>query len=143
MGLDGISINQLRVTPESNSSELNNQARFSLNNDTRIVDGLSEGQRVDPDKERERNNQTLKKHYTSLGENAEEENEETIIDETVEKYDLSQADKYILKLDETEDNILIIEKATKKIIQKIDAKELSKFVNYLSGPTGSIINRKY
>ena len=143
MGLDGISINQLRVTPESNSSELNNQARFSLNNDTRIVDGLSEGQRVDPDKERERNNQTLKKHYTSLGEEAEEENEETIIDETVEKYDLSQADKYILKLDETEDNILIIEKATKKIIQKIDAKELSKFVNYLSGPTGSIINRKY
>lgn len=143
MGLDGISINQLRVTPESNSSELNNQARFSLNNDTRIVDGLSEGQRVDPDKERERNNQTLKKHYTSLGENAEEENEETTIDETVEKYDLSQADKYILKLDENEDNILIIEKATKKVIQKIDAKELSKFVNYLSGPTGSIINRKY
>ena len=45
MGLDGISINQLRVTQESNSAELNNQARFALNNDSRAID-RSEERRV-------------------------------------------------------------------------------------------------
>ena len=142
MGLDGISVNQLRVTPENNSSELNNQARFSLNNDTRVVDGLTEGQKVDPDKEREKDNRSLSKQFAS-NEDEDEEIEEETYDEPIEKYDLSHSDRYVLKLDEQENNILIIEKATKKIIQKIDAKELSQFVNYMSGPTGSIINRKF
>ena len=138
MGLDGISVNQLRVTPENNSSELNNQARFSLNNDSRIVDGLSEGQRVDPDKQQEKDRRSLNKKFTSS-----EETEEDTQDEPVEKYDLSHSDKYVLKLDEEENNILIIEKATKKIVQTIDAEELSQFVNNMAGPVGSIINRKF
>ena len=45
MGLDGISINQLRVTPENNSAELNNPARFSLEASHKVVDGLSQGQK--------------------------------------------------------------------------------------------------
>ena len=141
MGLDGISVNQLRVTPENNSSELNNQVKFSLNGDIKIVDGLSEGQKVDPDKEREKDNRSLQEGFTS--EEQEEEQEEEQFIEPVEKYDLSQSDKYILKLDEKNNNILIVEKATKKIIQKIDADQLSQFVNYMSGPAGSIINRKF
>ena len=142
MGLDGISLNQLRVTPENNSSELNNQAKFSLNNDTRVVDGLSEGQKVDPDKEREKDNRSLQEGFSSSEGNEEEAKDDEYI-EPVEKYDLSQSDKYLLKLDEIDNNILIIEKATKRVIQKIDANELSQFVNYMSGPTGSIINRKF
>jgi len=139
MGLDGISINQLRVTPENNSSELNAQARFGLNENARIVDGLSEGQKVDPDKEHEKEQANLNKKFTS----SEQEQEDEISEEPVEKYDLSHSDKYVLKLDEVENTILIVEKTTKKIIQRIDAEELSQFVNYMSGPTGSIINRKF
>ena len=142
MGLDGISINQLRVTPENNSSELNNQAKFSLNPDSRIVDGLSEGQKVDPDKEREKDKRSLNKKFTSPEENP-EDNSENISDENVEKYDLSQSDKYVLKLDEEENVILIVEKSTKKVVQSINADELSQFVNYMSGPAGSIISRKF
>ena len=143
MGLDGISINQLRITPENNSSELNNQSKFTLNNDLRIVDGLSEGQKVDPDKDREKDKRSLQKNLKAneQDEEAEEGNEEYT--EPVEKYDLSQSDKYSLKIDEENNTILIVEKATKKIIQKIDANELSQFVNYMSGPTGSIISRKF
>jgi len=144
MGLDGISLNQLRVTPENNSNEMNNQTKFSLNNETRVVDGLSEGQRVDPDKHREKNNnQGLDRQYNSSDDEQEEENNNTEEFEPVETYDLSNTDKYLLKLDESENNILIIEKATKKIIQKISAEELTQFVNYLQGPTGSLINRKF
>lgn len=141
MGLDGISINQLRVTPENNSNELNIQARFSLNNETRAVDGLTEGQRVDPDKEQEHEKQELKKQYASA-ENEEETEDQTTV-EPVEKYDLSRSDKYSLKIEESTNNVLIIEKNTKKIIQRIDADELSQFVKNLADPRGSIINRKF
>ena len=55
MGLDGISINQLRVTPELNSAELNSSVAIN-SNEVKVVDGLSSGQRVDPDKEKEREN---------------------------------------------------------------------------------------
>ena len=54
MGLDGISINQLRVTPENNSAESNRIARFEINNEHKVVDSLSQGQKVDPDKEQEK-----------------------------------------------------------------------------------------
>ena len=43
MGLDGISLNQLRVTPENNSSELNKNVRMNANQEFKIVDGLELG----------------------------------------------------------------------------------------------------
>ena len=39
--------------------------------------------------------------------------------------------------------ILIIEKSTNRIIQNIDADELSKLVLYLNNSCGSIVNKKF
>lgn len=143
MGLDGISINQLRITPENNSSELNNQVRFNLNSEIRAVDGLNQGQKVDPDQEKEKN----KEGYffnSSNEENGENEQEsDTIEPVEVIKYDLSKSDKYMLKIDDDTENILIVEKDTKKTVQRISADELSTVVNYLSNAHGSIINKRY
>ena len=139
MGLDGISINQLRVTPENNSSELNNVARFNLNNEHKVVDGLSDSQKVDPDKEKDHEDPELSQQFVDL--DNEDEDSESV--EEVIKYDLSESNKYILKLDEQTNNILIVEKATSNIVQKINADELSSYVGFLSNSQGSIVNRKF
>ncbi|MBR2069204.1 MAG: hypothetical protein IJ877_05515 [Candidatus Gastranaerophilales bacterium] len=137
MGLDGISINQLRVTPEFNSAELN--ATASINqNDTKIVDGLSNGQRVDPDKESEKDNSN--QEFQS---NEDEEETEPEEEEPVTKYDLSDSSKFVVKLDEDSNRILILEKSSKHIIQSIDADQLSKIVMYSPNSCGSIVNKKF
>ena len=141
MGLDGISVNQLRVTPEHNSSELNKVPKFSLDV-SRAVDGLSEGQKIDPDKEREKEKRELNKQYNSSDEPLDEENE-ALIDAPVIKYDLSQSEKYTLKVDDATNEIIIIDKATTEIVQRVSADDLSHFVNYLSNSQGSIVNRKF
>ena len=140
MGLDGISINQLRITPENNSAELNNIARFNVGTEHKIVDSLSNGQKIDPDKEKDNEDSELTKQYTQ-NDNEDETQEES--KEEVIKYDLSDSNKYLLKLDEESNNILIVEKATSKIIQKIDAIELSSYVGFLSNSQGSMINREF
>lgn len=140
MGLDGISINQLRITPENNSAELNNPAHFSLNTEHKVVDGLANGQKVDPDKEKEQeNNPELANNYAQ--DETSDENEE--IQEDVIKYDLAESNKYILKVEEETNKILIVEKNTSKVVQTIDADELSKYVGFLSNSQGSIVNRKF
>ncbi len=138
MGLDGISINQLRVTPEHNSAELNNAARFSLEATHKVVDGLSQGQKVDPDKENEHEDPELLEQFV---ESEEEETQE--IQEEIIKYDLSESSKYCLNMNEENNKILIIEKATKRIVQEIGADDLSKYVGFLSNSQGSIVNRKF
>ena len=138
MGLDGISINQLRVTPEYNSSELNNVNNLNAQNDVKIVDGLSEGQKVDPDKENHNNNSG-----DFFGETNNEDETHDDVQEEVVKYDLSQTDKYLLKINDDTNDILITEKATNKVVEKINAKELSKLVCYLANSQGAIVNRKF
>ncbi len=144
MGLDGISINQLRVTQESNSAELNNQARFALNNDSRAIDGLSEGHRIDPDQEKEREKQQPEKDKESDEENENPQDDE-YSQEPVEtiKYDLSKSDKYALKIDGETNSIFIIDKATKEVLQSISAEHLSHLVTFLANPQGSIVNKRY
>ena len=134
MGLDGISINQLRVTPELNSAELN--STFNVNqNDAKIVDGLSNGQKVDPDKESEHDNSRF-----DFSKNDKQEEEQEA--EEITKYDLSDTKKYSLKLDSSLNKILIIDKSTGDIIQSIDADTLSKLVNYAPNSCGSIVSKK-
>ena len=142
MGLDGISVNQLRITPEKNSAEAASIAKFSLSNEVKVVDGLSEGQKVDPDKQNDKEKQQLEQNFTS-GDEDEDENFQEEIQEEVIKYDLSRKDKYALQLDEENNTIVIIDKITKNVIQKIDPQELSLFVNYLSNSQGSMINRRF
>ena len=138
MGLDGISINQLRVTPENNSAELNNPARFSLEASHKVVDGLSQGQKVDPDRENEHEDPELLDQFGG----AEEENQEDVQEEVI-KYDLSESSRYFLNVDEENNKILILEKATKRVVQEIGADELSNYVGFLSSSQGSIVNRKF
>lgn len=138
MGLDGISVNQLRITPENNSAELNNPARFNLDASHKVVDGLAQGQKVDPDKDNNHENPELLEQFD---EDTSEENEE--FQEEIIKYDLSESSKYSLNLDEESNKILIIEKATKRKVQEIGADELSSYVGYLSNSQGSIVNRKF
>lgn len=139
MGLEGISVNQLRVTQENNSAELNSTSRFALENTHKVVDGLSQGQKVDPDKENEHGG-ALSENYNSDSSDNDEENQE---EEEVVKYDLSDSSKYILKVDEDSNNILIMEKSTSNVVQTISADELSRYVGFLSSAQGSIVNRKF
>ncbi len=138
MGLDGISVNQLRIVPENNSAELNNPARFSLDSSHKVVDGLSQGQKIDPDRENEHENPQLNKQVVEVDSEEEQEEQEEII-----SYNLSDSNKYSLTIDEETNNILIIEKNTKNVVQKISAAELSNYVSFLSNSQGSMINRKF
>ena len=135
MGLDGISINQLRVTPELNSAELNSAQNIN-SQESKVVDGLSEGQRVDNEKEKEHDSQG---YEFNQEENEEEETEQ----EAVTKYDLSDANKFSVKLDEDTNKILIYEKSTKNLVQAIDADELTKLVSFAPNSCGSIVNKKF
>ena len=139
MGLDGISINQLR-TPENNSAELNSKVRFASNQEHKTVDGLSQGQKIDPDQENEKNDTELLKQFAQ---SSEEDNTEEEIQEEVIKYDLSDSSKYTLKVDNEINRIYIVEKSSQKIVQQIDADELSHYVSFLSNSQVSIVNRKF
>ena len=142
MGLDGISVNQLRITPENNSAELNIATRFSLDTSHKIVDGLSQGQKVDPDKQNEHEKPNLNNSFNSQDEQEDENNKAEPLEEVI-KYDLSRNDKYLLKIEDESNSILIVEKSTQNVVQKISAEKLSNFVNYLSNSNGSIVNRKF
>lgn len=137
MGLDGISINQLRVTQENNSAEMNRINKTSTN-EHKVVDSLSDSQKIDPDKEKDHQNPESE----NFSEENEENQEETTLVETI-KYDLSDSGKYLLKLDEESNNILIIEKASKNIVQAINADEMSSFVGCMLNSQGSMVNRKF
>lgn len=141
MGLDGISINQLRILPENNSAELNNPTHFSLENAHKVVDGLANGQKVDPDKEREHENPQLLEQYVQEEADSNED-DDTPVQEVV-KYDLSESSKYYLKVDEETNKIMIKEKISDEIVQIISADDLSRFVGFLSNSQGSIVNRKF
>lgn len=149
MGLDGISINQLRSVVERNSNELNSNVNFSLNPEIRSVDGLSSGQRVDPDKQKEQEKQKKNKSFNKdNNETFEEEIDDThahfeSIGNEIVKYDLSKSELYSLELDSESDEILIVDKHTKNIVQRISAGELSRFVNFLPNAQGTLVNRKF
>ena len=138
MGLDGISINQLRVTPENNSAELNSNVKFSLNPETKVVDGLAEGQKVDPDKGKEQEKPDLEEQFVESDDEQDEEPEQV----EIIKYDLSDSNKYSLQLDEESNNILIIDKTSSNVVQQINADELSSYVGFLVNSQGSLISRK-
>ena len=140
MGLDGISVNQLRSISEQNSNELNSVKRFSSEAEPKAVSGLSSGKRINPDEEKEHD----KRNNNDEDENNNQDEQETQEPEVpVKKYDLSQSDKYLLKVDDETNEVFIVDKKTKSTVQRIDAEHLSKFVNFLSYPQGSIINRKF
>ena len=137
MGLDGISVNQLRITQENNSAEMN-RINKATTSEHKVVDGLSDSQKVDPDKDKEHDNPDFEN-----SDELDEQNQSDIPQEEIIKYDLSDNSKYFLKLDEESNNILIIEKLSKNIVQAINADEMSSFVGYMLNSQGSMVNRKF
>lgn len=135
MGLDGISISQLRNAFEQSPKEYGAAVLMANNSDNKAIAALSNGQRVDPDKQSEKQEHA---HEDSDGEKKEDKN----IEEEVIKYDLSDSEKYLLEVDD-ENNVLIIEKKTRNVIQKINSQELSRYVSFLSNSNGSIVNRRF
>jgi len=136
MGLDGISVNQLRVTTENNSAEMNRIARNNAHHTKKIVDSVSSEQKINPDKDDEGNIQTYGRELE-----AEEEIQEELPQDIV-KYDLSESDKYNLELENGIDDIIIIEKKTGKIVQRINAEKMASFISPLASSQGAMINRK-
>ena len=137
MGLDGISINQIRSIQDKNSNELNSIVFNPKTENTRSVSGLDKGRMVDPDKENNENQEEFEFDFNEQEENQPEDDNSAI------KYDLSRTDKYSLILDENTNEIVIKEKESGEVIQKIDAQNLSRFVNFLSNTQGAIVNRKF
>ena len=137
MGLDGISINQLRATPEMNSAELNSVVAFDSQN-IKAIDGLAQGQRVDPDKESEHGSSDLE-----FFEGDKNHQDDDSSNEIVTKYDLSDSNKFLIKLDDISNQILIIEKSSGNVIQSVNADVLSHLVSFSSDSCGAIINKRF
>ncbi len=143
MGLDGISVNQLRMGSELNSNELNN---INPQTSPQFINGLSKGQRIDAD---DKNNQNH-----AQGEILEQEDEDDKNDENdginkktpakdITKYDLSDTKKYALEIDDKTNTVSIKEKSSQTVIQTFDIQTLSNLTKYLKNYCGVLINRKY
>ncbi len=135
MGLDGISLNQLRITPDNNSRELNNNIKSEFN-ERKIVDGLSSSQRVLSNKEKNHDSKE-----NNQEQNFSDSQEKLLINEKTIKYDLSKTDKYSINVED--DEIVITEKDTNDVVQIINASELARFINFLPESKGAIVNRKF
>lgn len=145
MGLDGISVNQLRMGSELNSNELNN---INPQTSPQFINGLSKGQRIDAD---DKNNQN---HAQGEILEQEDENEDDKNDENdginkktpakdITKYDLSDTKKYALEIDDKTNTVSIKEKSSQTVIQTFDIQTLSNLTKYLKNYCGVLINRKY
>lgn len=145
MGLDGISPNQLRTASELNSGNLN---KINSQANPQFIDALAKSQKVNADEKKEQN----AKNKNNKAINQEQEDEQNQPDkqdgyeqdiEKIEKFDLSDSKRYILKVDEKTNEILIIEKATQKIVQTFNPEALSNLTKFVNNYTGVLINRKY
>lgn len=139
MGLEGISINQLRSVNEFNSAELNSLARVNQN-DKKVVDGLSSGQRVDPDKQGSNGSHggAVDKNNKDLSDDSGDSLQEEVV-----KYDLSDTQRYCIEVDDQTGNIKIVDKNSKKVVQSIGATELLQLINFAPNTCGSVINKRF
>lgn len=131
MGLDGISVNQLRLNTEVNSINPINVVQ------NRKIDGLSQGKKVDPDAENHQNQE-----MEEDDENQNTEDKQSDIEEIL-KYDLSDSEKYMLKVDSLTNNILIVKKDTNEVLQVFSADILQHLMGNLMQGNGVLVNRKY
>lgn len=131
MGLDGISVNQLRLNTEVNSINPINVVQ------NRKIDGLSQGKKVDPDADNHQNQE-----MEEDDENQNTEDKQSDIEEIL-KYDLSDSEKYMLKVDSLTNNILIVKKDTNEVLQVFSADILQHLMGNLMQGNGVLVNRKY
>ena len=63
--------------------------------------------------------------------------------EEILKYDLSDSEKYMLKVDSSTNNILIVKKDTNEVLQVFSADILQHLMGNLMQGNGVLVNRKY
>ena len=139
MGLDGISVNSLRITPENTSKEnAINADATAKNQGSRSVNSLDKKGAIDTD---DKENTSFFGGESSNGE-SEEENEiiEDII--PVEKIDLTNKEDYEIRVEGTNNIISIYNKKSESVVQQITPTELSELVDSLKNPGGIIINKR-
>ncbi len=140
MGLDGISVNQLRITPENTSKEnaINADLQAKRNIGDRSVNSLDKKSAIDTD---DKENTSFFGGESSSEEDEEEKNEEV---DTVkyEKIDLSNKELYEIRTDENSNSLAIYNKQQGTIVQQITPNELSTLVDNLKNPGGILVNKR-
>ena len=142
MGLDGISVNQLRITPENTSREnaINSDFLVNRNSDSKSVNSLDKKSAIDTD---DKENTSFFVVYSS---GATEENEEETDDNNpsveIEKIDLSNKELYEIKVDEDTNSLTIYNKKEQKPVGEITPVELSSLVDNLKNPGGILVNKR-
>ena len=140
MGLDGISVNQLRITPDNTSKEnaINADFKARMGEGSRSVNSLDKKSAIDTDD----------KENTSFfgGESSSNDEEENLEEETqnieYEKIDLTNKDIYEIKPDENTNSLVIYNKQQGVVVQEITPNKLSVFVDNLKNPAGILVNKR-
>lgn len=141
MGLDGISLNQLRITQENTSKEntLNSQMLANIGSGSRSVNSLDKKGAIDTD---DKENTSFFGGDSSSEEEQEEQKEEAEEKLDFPKIDLSNKDLYEIKVDENKGCLSIYNKQEDKTVQEITPHELSSLVDSLKNPGGILINKR-
>ena len=141
MGLDGISVNQLRITPENTSKEnaINADFRAKMGEGSRSVNSLDKKSAIDTD---DKENTSFFGGESSSSD--EEENQEDEMEDIVEyeKIDLTNKDLYEIKPDEITNSLVIYNKQQGVIVQEISPNQLSTLVDSLKNPSGILVNKR-
>lgn len=140
MGLDGISVNQLRITPDNTSKEnaINADFKARMGESSRSVNSLDKKSAIDTDD----------KENTSFfgGESSSNDEEENLEEETqnieYEKIDLTNKDIYEIKPDENTNSLVIYNKQQGVVVQEITPNQLSILVDSLKNPSGILVNKR-
>ena len=140
MGLDGISVNQLRITPDNTSKEnaINADFKARMGESSRSVNSLDKKNAIDTDD----------KENTSFfgGESSSNDEEENLEEETqnieYEKIDLTNKDIYEIKPDENTNSLVIYNKQQGVVVQEITPNQLSILVDSLKNPSGILVNKR-
>ncbi len=140
MGLDGISVNQLRITQENTSKEntLNSQMLANIGSGSRSVNSLDKKGAIDTDDKE--NTSFFGGESSSEEEEEQKENSEEKLD--FPKIDLSNKDVYEIRIDENNSSLSIYNKQENKMIQEITPGGLSSLVDNLKNPGGILINKR-
>ena len=141
MGLDGISVNQLRITPENTSKEnaINSDFKARLGEGSRGVNSLDKKSAIDTDDKE--NTSFFGGDSSSSSEEDENAQEEKEIAE-YEKIDLTNKDIYEIKPDENKNSLVIYNKQQGIVVQEITPNKLSVFVDNLKNPAGILVNKR-
>lgn len=140
MGLDGISVNQLRITQENTSREnaINADLKATRELASKTVDSLDKKSAIDTD---DKENTSFFGGESSADEEQEENNDELPIEEH-EKIDLTNKDLYEIKPDENTNSLVIYNKEQNVVVQQISPNELSTLVDSLKNPSGILVNKR-